>query len=1069
MDVSNNHNNPIPGSTNQKSPNKKTQTLSISNSQNNMKSPKIIPHKKSKGFLSKVFSNHKTPSKPTHPTSLYEKSEPQSKAIKVKANFNKTFSSFPPVNNNSIKYEIIEPKPFTSSILNQNNQTYYPFIESILINGLSSSKVKFIPNSLLYPSSCNHNKCSILPALTPHLLQFRKTSIEGDLFLDIDSKLDCISFPLGVKLCYECKFKDKDAFNTPKTDDMYFNIIRDKKGDSHYIVSFIYYKIYSVSEFKDAFKLDPITEYTIQISQYGKNVKEEQIQQNFNIISKFVLNESILVPESISLVSNFPYINQMKTSLKHIMAIRTNKLKDVIEHIMNQVHIMINNHHASVLFYLPRSSEPIELQPVYKPKEQNPNNNDISGLNYGILFSYLSIRKIIYIYHLLLLEKSIVFVSKENKKLCETMLIFLNLMTPLNWKNVYTPFLPCFITLSLQSPTPFFFGMHPEVLNLAISNNEFQTESTFIINLDKETSLTIKESNNPTLIDLPTSLYDLLHSELEKIKTSLKTESDTNKINVNMSKVFTKGLVSIFGEYKRFVFYTENYAVPIVDKIGFITYIKDNPFHKESKYVKLMEEILNTQNFTQFLLAQKENFFNVKEYFNNEIELYINEKQNKQTYKSKIRSSSVSRAHSLSKKHKQTTPSKPNINLHLNENNNILNNNIIPSCHALSQTKGDILSILSHNSLQTSDNHKFVLNSLIPSNGNNNGNSNCNLTKVSSDGEKEVKKFILYPYFFQDNNKITQTSKESIENIITENLHKDQLYDVAKEEEHCYLIPKSKNKFACISNNSNTMSNKKYTIPTGQVLIFGTSFSQENNKLIMETHDKKILYTFFKEIVVNKTIPENTETILNTYFNYEDQLDQHKTELKNNNITGLNNLTIKLFFCKYLIFNLRLYSENQYKLLNNAQFDLITTITKNCLITKLYLSKKEKEILNKEDFLMYKGYTIVAFSYYKVTLESKKRLNAYFIYEELNQLNIKSDLWLNEMFWQFFILDEIEKSESTSNYDEVLNIMKTICSIMKKLKLSLFLIKKSLLGAFGMKLLFLENKYDELENYIISE
>ena len=94
MDVSNNNNNPIPGSTNQKSPNKKTQTLSISNSQNNMKSPKIIPHKKSKGFLSKVFSNHKTPSKPTHPTSLYEKSEPQSKAIKVKSNFNKTFSSF---------------------------------------------------------------------------------------------------------------------------------------------------------------------------------------------------------------------------------------------------------------------------------------------------------------------------------------------------------------------------------------------------------------------------------------------------------------------------------------------------------------------------------------------------------------------------------------------------------------------------------------------------------------------------------------------------------------------------------------------------------------------------------------------------------------------------------------------------------------------------------------------------------------------------------------------------------------------------------------------------------------
>lgn len=960
---------------------------------------------------------------------FYRNTDPHDKAIKVistTSTSDKVVSPFKCVRddnfdnifNDNNNYQIIEPKPFTSSnninTCNTTNNTF-PFVEAILINGISPSSTKFIPNSLSFPSSCNHKECSILPALSPHLLQVRNSTFtNASSSLNINANFDCISFPLGIKLCYKYS-----SSSLPKNDDIYFNIIHDKKGTPHYIVSFTYYIIHSVTEFKAQFKVDPITEYTIQLSNNVSIYNDETIQRNFNTLSDFVLNETVLVPQSVSLVSQFPYINQLKLCIRQMIAIKhDNKVDDVIEHILNHVKLIVNdyNYQHGVMFYLPQSSTPIELRSPCNNttiNECNPSINDVSEINYSLLFSYLNVKQIIYIFNLLLREKSILFISKDNKRISETMLILLNMMYPLQWKHTFSPVLNCYITLSLQSPTPFIFGMHPQLLTIAIQNNDIQSESTFVINLDNDVRF---HYTNPHIDELPLSLYDIIYKELDKVKRSCKGELHVNE---KMTTAFTKGLVVVLGEYKRFVFYTENYAVPFFDGKGFVEYVKGQTFYKESKYVKLIEDVLCTQNFMQFLLMQKDNFFNCKEYFNNVNEQFVKEIQDKQIRKAK-RSASL-RAHSLTKLQREIVS-------------------------GVNEMKCPFTKL----------NHKYKT-------ANNN-----NITRL----------YILYPYFLPAVPNDLSINKKIIENLISRKLTREKQTDITKDnkESPIYITTKQQNKFNNIS--SLTSSKLKYTYPlitpSTNVQPVPSSSSSSSSALTspfeIDTADKNALLVFFKDIFIHKTLPENTQDIINSYFNEDNQIEQQHITINDSCIieSNINGIIYKLHFCKYLIYNIRLYSDNQTKLITISQFDILYKITRNCLLTKI----DDKDLSNRECFLMYKGYTITLFVYYKIIYDPKKKVNAYFLYQEFKNCNIKCDVWLNTKFWEMFIMDEIDKRNIHSNCNEILKLMKDICALMIKLELKSVIIKNSLLSTFSKELLSNDNdnnRYIQLEDFILNE
>jgi hypothetical protein len=119
---------------------------------------------------------------------------------------------------------------------------------------------------------------------------------------------------------------------------------------------------------------------------------------------------------------------------------------------------------------------------------------------------------------------------------------------------------------------------------------------------------------------------------------------------------------------------------------------------------------------------------------------------------------------------------------------------------------------------------------------------------------------------------------------------------------------------------------------------------------------------------------------------------------------------------------------------------------------------------------MYKGYTITLFVYYKIIYDNKKKVNAYFLYQEFKKCNIKCDIWLNPKFWEMFIQDEIDKRSINGNSNEILKLIKDICTLMIKLELKSVIIKNSLLSAFSKELLLHDNdKYIQLEDYVLNE
>ena len=126
------------------------------------------------------------------------------------------------------------------------------------------------------------------------------------------------------------------------------------------------------------------------------NLKKFQLQSNNLkkdlelILQKNITNDlTIFVPESISLISKFPFINQMSQCLKTIVNIKDNtKLNLFINHIINQVPVPYRN--QKFKFYTPIKSDPIKLV--------NPfilNNTNFKPEN---IFEYFSIENIIILF-----------------------------------------------------------------------------------------------------------------------------------------------------------------------------------------------------------------------------------------------------------------------------------------------------------------------------------------------------------------------------------------------------------------------------------------------------------------------------------------------------------------------------------------------------------------------------------------------------------------------------------------------------------------------------------------------
>ena len=125
---------------------------------------------------------------------------------------------------------------------------------------------------------------------------------------------------------------------------------------------------------------------------------------------------------------------------------------------------------------------------------------------------------------------------------------------------------------------------------------------------------------------------------------------------------------------------------------------------------------------------------------------------------------------------------------------------------------------------------------------------------------------------------------------------------------------------------------------------------------------------------------------------------------------------------------------------------------------------KLKILASTIQFILYKGITLILFSYYKIIKDKKKNLTNIFLYENIIKEEYISTVWLKEDFWKFFVEDEIKKvNNEYLNFD----LYKEVGLLMIKLGLGMKMVKKSFLNVDTFKILDDEN-YQKLEIIIDS-
>ena len=473
----------------------------------------------------------------------------------------------------------IYSKEYLSS-LDINEYEYDTFCQCVIITGLKPNTSNIIKSSNCFPSLCNHKQCSQYYSFKPSVLYTyqNKTRKEKIQISDLIAEL---IFPFGLKICF---YSDQNQ-KFPLCEEPIMNVIHNEKGDKYYMVSFFYYKKMNLKKFQ------------LQSNNLKKDLEL--------ILQKNITNDlTIFVPESISLISKFPFINQMSQCLKTIVNIKDNtKLNLFINHIINQVPVPYRN--QKFKFYTPIKSDPIKLV--------NPfilNNTNFKPEN---IFEYFSIENIITIFYLSLLEQQLLFIDNDHSLLSSISYLFMNLTYPISWIDTYVPVLSLSSISFLQSIVPFIMGSNEYLVNYAI-NNSFIGEQysprvvlihikNNILTMDSKNVLNKKKGMNRKNIlkslelpSIPESVEKLINKKLNLIKNKIDSKKKINLLK-EIQNSFCDIMITILGKYKEYFFIIDD--LPVFNKESYI----ESQRSEERLFYK---EFTETQTFLQFLVVEKE-------------------------------------------------------------------------------------------------------------------------------------------------------------------------------------------------------------------------------------------------------------------------------------------------------------------------------------------------------------------------------------------------------------------------------------------------------------------------------
>lgn len=377
--------------------------------------------------------------------------------------------------------------------------------------------------------------------------------------------------------------------------------------------NFHFYRKVDLMKYSKDYKIDPVKEFlkhsfiNSNLSETERLLKEELLDEHIEICTNLISRDYIYIPYSFSLVSSYANFKSLEKCLDCIFSLINNKdsnsklILDLLNNLIYEIPSAPNN--QVYYFFLPNSSNPLQIY--------NFIFNDIPKINKSptILFKYLSIENIILIHHLLLLERKILFITEncEFDILTKISEIFLELLYPIKWVNVYIPIISVDMLKYLQSFMPFLIGIDISMMNLAKENLE---NGIYIVYLHKNIVEVFQDEKfevikyTDLLPKFPNENFNFLLAELKIIKQNFENNKKKKRKNhfayietkqnnnLEIKESFTKSMAILFEDYKKFTIFID--SVPNFNENNFIASRNQNnkPFYSE---------FLQTQSFRQFL------------------------------------------------------------------------------------------------------------------------------------------------------------------------------------------------------------------------------------------------------------------------------------------------------------------------------------------------------------------------------------------------------------------------------------------------------------------------------------
>jgi hypothetical protein len=228
-------------------------------------------------------------------------------------------------------------------------------------------------------------------------------------------------------------------------------------------------------------------------------------------------------------------------------------------------------------------------------------------------FAFFDLESLKKIFTALLLERSILVVSKDLENLTSCGLSFEYLMYPLEWLHTFIPIVPEHIGMELfNQPFPFIFGTHTSVYE---KMDRFQLENAVILLVDEKKVLNGDRDRLPNNINeyLTKKLDYFNNNDDESGSRSSSRSSHNYNINSLLStgsiKPFVDSVMMIIDNYREYLLFNYEKDEFRIDEIAYFK-LKNVYTEKDSAGQKYNSN--NNEFYHQFRMTQSFEEVNIK-------------------------------------------------------------------------------------------------------------------------------------------------------------------------------------------------------------------------------------------------------------------------------------------------------------------------------------------------------------------------------------------------------------------------------------------------------------------------